>query len=127
MKKKSINSNKSFGILFFVVFFLYGIWPLLSLNEIRIWSLSIGIIFLILGLINSKLLTPFHNLWIKLGTLLGRIVSTIVMFFVYFVFITPLAVIIRLLGKDLLRKKFNKLPSYWIKREKNIGTMKKQF
>ena len=127
MKKKSNSSNKSFGILFFVVFFLYGIWPLLSLNEIRIWSLSMGIIFLILGLSNSKLLTPFHNLWLKFGTLLGRIVSPIVMFLVYFVFITPLAVIIRLLGKDLLRKKFNKLPSYWIKREKNIGTMKKQF
>ena len=127
MKKKSINSNKSFGILFFVVFFLYGIWPILSSNEIRIWSLSMGIIFLILGLLNSKLLTPFHNLWLKFGTLLGRIVSPIVMFLVYFVFITPLAVIIRLLGKDLLRTKFNKLPSYWIKREKNIGTMKKQF
>ncbi len=127
MKKKSINSNKSFGILFFVVFFLYGIWPILSSNEIRIWSLSMGIIFLILGLLNSKLLTPFYNLWIKLGTLLGRIVSPIVMFLVYFVFITPLAVIIRLFGKDLLRKKFNKSPSYWIKREKNIGTMKKQF
>ena len=127
MKEKSINSNKSFGILFFVVFFLYGIWPILSSNEIRIWSLSMGIIFLILGLLNSKLLTPFHNLWLKFGTLLGRIVSPIVMFLVYFVFITPLAVIIRLLGKDLLRKKFNKLPSYWIKREKNIGTMKKQF
>ena len=127
MKKKSINSNKSFGILFFVVFFLYGIWPILSSNEIRIWSLSMGIIFLILGLLNSKLLTPFHNLWLKLGTLLGRIVSPIVMFLVYFVFITPLAVIIRLSGKDLLRKKFNKSPSYWIKRGKNIGTMKKQF
>ena len=127
MKKKSINSNKSFGILFFVVFFLYGIWPILSSNEIRIWSLSMGIIFLILGLLNSKLFTPFHNLWLKLGTLLGRIVSPIVMFLVYFVFITPLAVIIRLFGKDLLRKKFNKSPSYWIKREKNIGTMKKQF
>ena len=127
MKKKSINSNKSFGILFFVVFFLYGIWPILNSNEIRYWSLLMGIIFLILGLLNSKLLTPLHNLWLKLGTLLGRIVSPIVMFFVYFVFITPLAVIIRLFGKDLLRKKFNKSPSYWIKREKNIGTMKKQF
>ena len=127
MKKKSINSNKSFGILFFIVFFLYGIWPILSSNEIRIWSLSMGIIFLILGLLNSKLLTPFHNLWLKLGTLLGRIVAPIIMFLVYFVFITPLAVIIRLFGKDLLRKKFNKSPSYWIKREKNIGTLKKQF
>ena len=127
MKKKSINSNKSFGILFFIVFFLYGIWPILSSNEIRIWSLSIGIIFLILGLLNSKLLTPFHNLWLKFGTLLGRIVSPIVMFLIYFVFITPLAVIIRLFGKDLLRTKFSKDSSYWIKREKNIGSMKKQF
>ena len=127
MKKKSINSNKSFGILFFVVFFLYGIWPILNSNEIRYWSLLMGIIFLLLGLLNSKLLTPFHNLWLKFGTLLGRIVSPIVMFLVYFVFITPLAVIIRLFGKDLLRKKFNKSPSYWIKREKNIGSMKRQF
>ena len=127
MKKKLINSNKSFGILFFIVFFLYGIWPALSLNEIRIWSLAIGVIFLVLGLLNSKLLTPFNILWVKFGELLGRVISPIVMFIVYFIFVTPLAVIIRLFGKDLLKIKFTRAPSYWINREKNIGSMKKQF
>ena len=127
MKKKLTNSNKGFGILFFIVFFLYGIWPALSSNEIRIWSLAIGVIFLVLGLLNSKLLTPFNILWVKFGELLGRVISPIVMFIVYFIFVTPLAVIIRLFGKDLLKIKFSKAPSYWINREKNIGSMKKQF
>tara|TARA_B110001454_G_C12409311_1_gene304409 strand:+ start:183 stop:566 length:384 start_codon:yes stop_codon:yes gene_type:complete len=127
MKKKSIKSNRGFGVLFFVVFFLYGVWPALNSNEIIIWSLLIGVIFLILGLLNSKLLTPLSNLWIKFGELLGRIVSPVVMFFIYFIFLTPLAVIIKLFGKDLLKLKFTKKPSYWIKREKDIGSMKKQF
>ena len=127
MKKKSVISNKSFGLLFFIVFFLYGIWPIFSLNEIRIWSLIVSVIFLVLGLLNSKILTPFNKLWLKFGELLGKIVSPMVMFFVYFIFITPLAVIIRLFGKDLLKTKFSKSLSYWIKRKKNIGSMKKQF
>ena len=123
----SKNSNRSFGILFFIVFFLYGIWPILSSNEIRIWPLVVGVIFLILGLLNSKFLTPINNLWIKFGELLGRIISPIVMSFIYFIFVTPLAIIIRLFGKDLLKIKFSKASSYWINREKNIGSMKKQF
>ncbi len=127
MKKKLIKSNKSFGILFFVVFFLYGIWPTLNSNEIIIWSLLISVIFLALGLLNSKLLTPLSNLWIKFGELLGRIVSPIVMFFIYFFFLTPLAIVIRLFGKDLLKLKFTKSLSYWIKREKDVGSMKRQF
>ena len=126
-KEKLVNSNKSFGILFFIIFFLYGIWPILSLNEIRIWSLVISVIFLILGLFNSKILSPINNYWIKFGELLGKIISPIVMSFVYFFVITPIAIIIRLLGKDLLRTKFDKKLSYWINREKNIGSMKKQF
>ena len=60
----SNNSNKSFGVVFFVVFFIYGMWPILNSEEIRVWSLAVGIIFLILGLLNSKLLTPLNNLWI---------------------------------------------------------------
>jgi len=127
MKKKLIKSNKSFGILFFVVFFLYGVWPILNSNEIIIWSLLFSVIFLILGLLNSKLLTPLSNLWIKFGELLGRVVSPVVMFFIYFFFLTPLAIIIRLFGKDLLKLKFTKNPSYWIKREKDVGSMKRQF
>ena len=127
MEKKLTNSNKSFGILFFIVFFLYGVWPALSSNEIKIWSLTISVIFLVLGLLNSKLLTPFNILWVKFGELLGRVISPIVMFIVYFIFVTPLAVIIRLFGKDLLKIKFQNLSSYWIKRDKSTTSMKKQF
>ena len=128
MKKKLKNSNKGFGILFFVVFIIIALWSFRgNYQDIRILPLIIGLIFLALGLTNSKMLTPLKNLWIKFGDLLGRIVSPIVMFFIYFAFISPFAFLIRLLGKDLLNIKFNKSTSYWLKREKNIGTMKRQF
>jgi len=126
-KKKLKSSNKSFGILFFIVFFLYGIWPIVRSNEIRFWSILLGIIFLALGLLNSNILSPLNRYWVKFGELLGKIISPVVMAFVYFIIITPLAIIVRLLGKDLLKTKFNKSSSYWMKRLKNIGSMKKQF
>ena len=125
VKKKS--SNRSFGLLFFVVFFLIGIWPLFKENDYRLWSLIISIIFLILGLLNSKLLKPLNNLWIKFGEILGKIIAPIVMMIVFFIVLTPLSFIVRLFGKDLLKLKFIKKNSYWIYRKKNIGSMKKQF
>jgi hypothetical protein len=127
-KKKNLsNSNKSFGILFFVVFFIYGIWPVLSSNELRIWSLIISTVFLVLGLFSSKLLEPLSFAWIKLGEMLGKIIAPFVMGGVYFFIITPVGLLMRLIGKDLLKMKISKNNSYWIKRTKNIGTMKRQF
>ena len=125
VKKKS--SNRSFGLLFFVVFFLIGIWPLFNENDYRLWSLIISIIFLILGLLNSKLLNPLNNLWIKFGEILGKIIAPIVMMIVFFIVLTPVSFIVRLFGKDLLKLKFIKKNSYWIYRKKNIGSMKRQF
>ena len=125
IKKKS--SNRGFGLLFFVVFFLIGIWPLFKENDYRLWSLIISIIFLILGLLNSKLLKPLNNLWIKFGEILGKIIAPIVMMIVFFIVLTPSSFIVRLFGKDLLKLKFIKKNSYWINRKKNIGSMKKQF
>lgn len=121
------DKNKSFGILFFIVFSLIAIWPVLDAESVRVWSLTIAIIFLILGIINSKILTPLKRGWIKLGEILGKVVAPIVMGFIYFIIITPIGIFIRLLGKDLLNIKYNKNKSYWIKREKNINTMKRQF
>ena len=121
------ENNKSFGILFFIVFFLIAIWPILSDETIRIWALIISVIFFILGIINSKILTPFKKGWIKLGEILGRIIAPIVMGFIYFIIITPIGIFMRLIGKDLLNTKFNKNKSYWIKRTKNVETMKRQF
>ena len=125
IKKKS--SNRSFGLLFFVVFLLIGIWPLFKENDYRLWSLIISIIFLFLGLLNSKLLEPLNNLWIKFGEILGKIIAPIVMMIVFFIVLTPLSFIVRLFGKDLLKLKFIKKNSYWIIRKKDIGSMKKQF
>ncbi len=125
MKQK--DNNKSFGILFFTVFLLIAIWPVLESESIRVWSLAISIIFLVLGIINSKILSPLKKGWIKLGEILGKVVAPVVMGFIYFVVITPIGVLMRLFGKDLLNIKFNKNKSYWIKRDKNINTMKRQF
>jgi len=121
------SSNRSFGILFFLIFFLIGVWPLLKEEPLRIWSILISLPFLFLGILNSKLLSPLNNLWIKFGELLGRVIAPIIMGIIFFVVLTPLSFIIRVFGKDLLKTKFTKDNSYWVNREKNIGSMKKQF
>ena len=123
-----ISSNKSFGILFFIIFFLIGIWPLFNGEVLRIWPIPIALIFLVLGLINSKILTPLNLIWVKFGELLGKIIAPIVMALVYFVVLTPISLILRLVNKDILKLKILKnTDSYWIKRKKKIGSMKKQF
>ena len=120
-------SNKSFGILFFVVFLIVALWPILKSEEIRIWSLVISIIFLILGLLNSQLLNPLNKAWMKLGELLGKVIPPIVMAGIFFIVITPMSLLIKIFRKDLLKLKFTKEHSYWIKREKNVGSMDRQF
>ena len=123
-----ISSNRSFGIVFFIVFLLIALYPLTYSQDIRIWSVIISIIFLVLGLLNSKILTPLNKGWIKFGEILGRIIAPIIMAIVYFLILTPVSLFVRLFGKDLISLKFNdNLKSYWIKREKNLGTMDKQF
>ena len=125
---KSQSSNKSFGLLFFVVFLIIGLWPLKNGENLNFYFISASVIFLILGLINSKLLSPLNKSWIKLGEILGIIIAPIVMALVYFVVLTPISIIVRIFGKDLLGLKFLKeKETYWIKRKKSLGSMKKQF
>ena len=126
MHKKS--SNRSFGILFFLVFLGFGLWPLTKGMNPNIYLIIISVIFLILGLLNSKLLSPLNNLWIKFGEILGKVIAPIVMAVVYFLILTPISLLVRLFGKDLIGMKFsNNIKSYWIKRKKHLGTMDKQF
>ena len=122
-----ISSNRSFGILFSIVFAIIAFWPTINGNPLRLWSIPISVIFLVLGLLNSKLLNPLNIVWVKFGELLGRIIAPIVMAIIYFIIVTPIGLFMRLIGKDLLNIKFLKANTYWIKREKKISSMKKQF
>jgi len=126
MKHK--NQNRSFGLLFFIVFLALALWPLTKKSEINIYLISIALIFLALGLLNSKILSPLNKAWIKFGEILGRVIAPIVMAIVYFLILTPISLLVRLFGKDLIGMKFsNDIKSYWIKRKKHIGSMDKQF
>ena len=125
---KQNTQNRSFGLLFFIVLLAFALWSLTKKGEINLYLISIALIFLILGLLNSKILTPLNKSWIKLGELLGRIIAPIVMGIVYFIILTPISLLVRLFGKDLIGIKFNNnLKTYWIKRKKHLGTMDKQF
>ena len=125
--KIKIGSNKSFGIVFFTVFLIIAIWPLFNGYEIRYWSLIISIVFLLLGILNSKILTPLNKIWFKIGILLGNVISPIVMSIIFFLVVTPTSFIMKILGKDLLNLKKNTKNSYWIKKQNQNSRMKNQF
>ena len=125
--KIEIGTNRNFGIVFFIVFLLIAFYPLLKGNDLRMWSLIISFIFLGLGLINSKILTPLNRLWFKFGLLLGKFVSPLIMGIIFFVVVTPIGIIMRLLNKDLLNLKYNKKETYWINKSGPKSKMKNQF
>ena len=114
MDEIKISSNRSFGIVFFIVFLLIATYPLLNDGHLRIWSLIISVIFLVLGLLNSKTLYPLNKIWFKFGIFLGKIISPLVMGLIFFTVVTPIGLFMRLLNKDLLSLKFNKKKTYWI-------------
>ena len=122
-----LPSNRSFGIVFFVVFLLIGLYPLLNSEEARLWSLIISLIFILLGLLNSKILTPLNKIWFKFGIFLGKIISPLIMGIIFFLVVTPIGLIMRLLGKDLLNLRYNKNKSYWIEKNDPKSKMKNQF
>ena len=121
------SSNKNFAIVFSIVFIIIAFWPLLDDKSYRLWAIIISLIFLILALIDSKLLTPLNDLWFKIGILLGKIVSPLVMGIIFFVIVTPIALLMKLFKKDVLNLKFNKNNSYWIEKDRNKSKMKNQF
>ena len=127
MDDVKIGSNRSFGIVFFIVFLLIAFYPLINQGEIRIWSVLISLLFLILGIINSKILTPLNKVWFKFGIFLGKIISPIVMGLIFFLVVTPIAFLMRMLKKDLLNLKFSKNNSYWVEKTDSKSTMKNQF
>ena len=122
-----VSSNRSFGIVFFIVFLLIATYPLIKGNDVRVWSLLISFGFLILGLMNSKILSPLNKLWFKFGLILGKIISPLIMGIIFFVVVTPIGVVMRVLKKDLLNLKYNQKETYWIEKTGPKSKMKNQF
>ena len=127
MDEVKLGTNRNFGIVFFVVFLLISLYPLINSQDIRLWALIISLIFLILGLVNSKILSPLNKLWFKFGILLGKIISPIIMGIIFFLVVTPIGIFMRLIGKDLLNIKYNNGKTYWIDKDGPKSKMKNQF
>tara|TARA_B100001175_G_scaffold151142_1_gene128089 strand:+ start:233 stop:616 length:384 start_codon:yes stop_codon:yes gene_type:complete len=127
MKDIKISSNRSFGIVFFVVFFIIAVYPIFKGGDLRTWSIVISLIFLVLGILNSKLLLPLNKIWFKFGLFLGKLVSPIVMGIIFFLVVTPIGLFMKLLGKDLINLKLNKKNTYWVEKEEQKSKMKNQF
>ena len=126
-KNIKISSDKSFGLVFFCFFLIISFYPIIDGGKLRYWSLTLSFIFLILGLLNSSILSPLNRLWYKFGLILGSIVSPVVMGVVFFIVITPISLIMKILGKDLLNLKKVKSKTYWIEKTDPKSTMKNQF
>jgi predicted membrane protein len=127
MKNVKLPSNKSFGVVFFIVFIIIGFWPILNGNDIRIWSILISLIFLILGLFNSRVLTPLNKIWFKFGLLLGNIISPIVMGIIFFGIVTPTGLLMKVFRKDILKLNKNNANTYWENRDNSNNDMRDQF
>ena len=121
------SSNRSFGIVFFVVFLLISIWPILNGEELRIWSLIISTVFLVLGLLDSKILSPLNKLWFKFGIFLGNFIAPIVMGLIFFLVVTPSGYLMKIFKKDLINLKKNNKKTYWIEKKEIKTSMKNQF
>ena len=127
-QKEKLPSNRNFGLVFFVFFLIIGLWPLLGTNEIRYWSIFFSIIFFLLGITNSKLSNPLNKIWFNFGILLGIMILPLIMVIIFFLVVTPIGLIMRVFGKDILSLKHNKKnKSYWIEKNGPKSKMKNQF
>ena len=122
-----IGTNRSFGIVFFIFFLIVSIFPLFKDGNIRIWSLIVALIFLISGLLNFRILSPLNKIWFKFGILLGSFISPIIMGIVFFVIVTPTALVMKVLGENLLNLKRKNKKTYWIEKTGPKSKMENQF
>jgi len=125
------STDRTFGIVFAVVFALIGLWPLINGDDVRLWSLGVGAVFLLVAFVRSSLLAPLNRLWTKFGLLLHRVTNPLIMGIVFYLAVTPTALVLRLAGKDPLRRRIDRsAKTYWIDREPPgpaPETMKHQF
>lgn len=127
MSENKMPSNKNFGIVFFSVFLLLAIYFFVNEEHLAKWALLTSIIFLVLGLTNSKILSPLNILWFKFGILLGKMISPLIMGIIFFLVVTPTGLIMRVLHRDVLNLKYSKNKSYWIEKKDLKSQMKNQY
>lgn len=128
MKNKiEIGSNRSFGIVFFLVFLVIGVFPIKSGGSINYLLVCISIIFLFLGIVNSKLLTPLNKIWFKFGIILGHVLSPVIMGLIFFMVVTPTAFVLKVFRKDVLNLKNNNKKTYWIIKSEVSSSLRNQF
>lgn len=129
MEKKNnikLKNNITFGILFSVLFFLVAIYPLKMGDPIRLWSLILSLVFLFITIVKPNLFTSLNSFWIEFGTLLGKVISPIIMGLIFFFIIVPTGIFVRILKKDIMVSK-REATSYWIDKKDKVQSMKKQF
>ena len=128
MQNSKSGSIKSFGIVFFFVFIIIALYPLLNDHGIRVWSVIVSFIFLFLWVVNSPILKPLNLIWFKLGLFLGKFIAPIVMGIVYFIVVFPTSLLLKLFKKNYLNIKYEKnINSYWINVKIKNTTIKNQF
>mgnify|MGYP001226334806 CR=1 FL=1 len=128
MQNSKSSSIKSFGIVFFFVFIIIGLYPLLNDHGVRVWSIIVSFIFLFLGIVNSPILKPLNLIWFKFGLFLGKFIAPIVMGIVYFIVVFPTFLLLKLIKKNYLNIRYEKnKTSYWINIRDKSTTMRDQF
>ena len=126
--KNNISSNRSFGLVFSIFFFIIFSYNFFLNNDFNIYILLLSIIFLILGVLNSKILYPMNRVWIYFGYILGKFITPVVLFILYFSIVLPTNLVLKIIGKDIMRLKYNKnTKSYWELRDKKPNSMDNQF
>lgn len=129
--KPKTGSDKAFGIVFACFFVAIALYPLVSSQGVRLWALAVAAVFMVLAFLSPSLLTPLNKAWMRLGLIIGLVVSPIIMSVMFYLVITPIGLLMRLLGHDLLRLKPNPdTASYWIVRNREqdpMQSMRNQF
>ncbi|MCB1868838.1 MAG: hypothetical protein KDI43_09990 [Gammaproteobacteria bacterium] len=122
------GSEKSFGYVFAVIFFILGLYPAIYGEPVKFWCLIISVLLAAIALLRPGILRKPNYWWFRFGILLGGIIAPVVMGAVYLMAILPTGLIMRSLGKDPLKSKQDKsVASYWIKRDTPLQPMKNQF
>ena len=126
--KSNIKDLRIFAMIWAVIFVVIGIYPLLNMDEIQVSYLVIAVTFIVIALTKPTILGWFYKIMLKFSEFIGGIVSKVILFILFFCMFTPVALFLKFMKKDLLKKNINKdIKSYWVCRDKQPESMRYQF